>query len=176
MFLLQSGGKGIMNRLIHRNNITLDFYEHKYHSQLEDYGIPAEQLTYTSMPLDAVQKCSIEDDRFPTVILSNDRVVGFFVLHGWEGVKAYSDNRKAILLRGYSINDAFQGKGIATNSLIQLPSFIKTYFPEKNEIILAVNIRNKVAQYVYKKAGFKDKGRRVMGKKGELIILHIDVS
>jgi RimJ/RimL family protein N-acetyltransferase len=69
-------------------------------------------------------------------------------------------------------NSTFQGKGIAKASLLALDAFVKKYFPSKKEIILAVNHKNTVAQHVYKKGGFIDKGIRVMGRKGELFIFN----
>jgi RimJ/RimL family protein N-acetyltransferase len=153
-------------------SVTLDFYKEEYKAKLSDYHLSEEQSRYAPVPLNALLKCEEDSTRDPVVILYNGEPVGFFVLHGWEGVKAYSDNKDAILLRGYSINSKFQGKGIANESLLVLESFVKKEFPSKKEIILAVNHKNKIAQHVYKKGGFVDKGIRVMGRKGELFILH----
>jgi RimJ/RimL family protein N-acetyltransferase len=161
--------------LIQKDIVSLDFYKLEYEPQLKDYYLPEEQQKYTSFPLDAVKKCETDNDRYPIVILKNNIPAGFFVLHGWEGVKAYSNNTEAILLRAYSVNAAYQGKGIASASIQLLPSFVKNRFPSKTEIILAVNHRNEKAQRVYQKSGFIDKGVRVMGRKGELLILHIDL-
>ncbi|MRG86018.1 GNAT family N-acetyltransferase [Salinibacillus xinjiangensis] len=153
-------------------SVTLDFYKEEYKSNLSDYHLSEEQSRYAPVPLKALLQCEEDGTRYPVVILYNGVPAGFFILHGWEGVKAYSDNKDAILLRGYSVNSKFQGKGIAKESLIVLDSFVKREFPSKSEIILAVNHKNKIAQHVYKKGGFVDKGVRVMGRKGELFILH----
>lgn len=169
-------GRTLMtNHIVHKEVVTLDFYKPEYKWQLENYYLPQEQLKYTSLPLDAIAECEKEAGRHPVVILFHHSPAGFFVLHEWEGVKEYSDNRDAILLRAFSVHFSFQGKGIAKQSLMLLPSFVKKHFPNKNEIILAVNHMNKAAQHVYKKSGFKDKGLRVMGKKGELFILHMNL-
>lgn len=153
------------------HTVTLDFYRPEHKSKL-DYRLSEVQLAYTSLPLDAIKKCEEETGRIPIVIFFNGEPAGFFVLHGWGGVKVYSENKRNILVRGYSINPHFQGKGIAKASLSALDSFVQTHFPDKNEIILAVNHGNKAAQHVYKKGGFVDKGKRVMGRKGEQFILH----
>ena len=155
------------------NIVALDFYSSKYKSILEHYFLLEEQVNFTSLPLDAIKQCEQDDDRHPIVILYNHELAGFFVLHGWEGVKEFSTNKEAILLRAYSVNHAYQGKGIAKNSLKLLPAFVKENFPDKKEIILAVNINNKIAQQVYRKCGFKDKGIRAMGRNGELLIYHL---
>lgn len=53
--------------------------------------------------------------------------------------------------------------------------YVREHFPDVNEIILAVNHANIVAQTVYKKGGFVDKGITAMGRKGEMFIYHLDI-
>lgn len=142
---------------------------------MKNYFIPEDQQKYTAHPLDAIMQCEEDRTRFPIVIFYNGLPAGFFVLHGWNGVKEYHDNQKALLIRAYSIQSTFQGKGIAQKSLSLLPDFVKKFFPEVNEIVLAVNHKNTLAQHVYKKGGFTDKGIRAMGSKGQLFIMHMDI-
>ncbi|MET3699032.1 acetyltransferase (GNAT) family protein [Bacillus oleivorans] len=157
---------------IEKDGVKLTFYQEEFKQNLE-YDLPEDQANFTGLPLEALEKCKIEDDRHPVVILYQNKPSGFFVLHGWEGVKLYSDNKDAILVRAYSINPEYQGKGIAKASLALLPSFVKENFPDKNEIILGVNFNNKHAQQVYLKTGFIDKGHRIMGTKGEQFVYHL---
>ncbi|MGP4108620.1 GNAT family N-acetyltransferase [Virgibacillus sp. L01] len=158
-----------------KGTVSLDFYKEEYKSKLSHYHLSKEQIRYAPLPLNAILKCENDNTRYPIVILCNGVPAGFLVLHGWEGVKAYSNNKDAILIRGYSVDTTFQGKGIGKKSLLLLDSFVKKQFPSKREIILAVNHKNTVAQYVYKKGGYIDSGVRVMGRKGELFILHKDL-
>ncbi|SET50640.1 Acetyltransferase (GNAT) domain-containing protein [Salinibacillus kushneri] len=155
-----------------KNSITLDFYKEAYKPKLQNYHLSEEQNRYAPFPMDALLTCKEDSTRCPIVILYQGEPAGFFVLHGWKGVQKYSDNKEAILIRAYSINASYQGKGIATESLRILDSFVKEHFPDKSEIILAVNHQNTNAQHVYQKAGFTDKGLRTMGPKGELYIFH----
>jgi RimJ/RimL family protein N-acetyltransferase len=161
--------------IVEKEIVSLQFYSPEYKGLLENYSLLNEQKRYTAFPLEALRKCENEPDRHPVMILYGDHPAGFFVLHGWDGVKEFSDNENAILLRAYSINSTFQGKGIATDSMRLLPLFIKENFQQKNEIILAVNHANLIAQNVYKKGGFIDKGIRAMGREGEMLILHMDL-
>lgn len=163
------------NSLLPTNTVSLEFYDSRFDEQLNNYYLAEEHLKFTGLPIDNLEKCKLEEDRNAILILSNNEVAGFFVLHGWDGVQQYSDNVEAILLRAYSIDSNFQGKGIAKQSLKLLPSFVKTHFPKRNEIILGVNHKNIAAQHVYLKGGFVDKGHRVMGRKGELFIMHLDL-
>jgi RimJ/RimL family protein N-acetyltransferase len=163
------------NSLLPTNTISLQFYNETYDEQLKNYFLADEHLKFTGLPIDNIEKCKLEVERHSILILSNNDVAGFFVLHGWDGVSQYSDNKNAILLRAYSVDTNFQGKGIAKQSLNLLPSFVKANFPERDEIILGVNHKNIAAQHVYLKSGFIDKGIRVMGRKGELFIMHMDL-
>jgi RimJ/RimL family protein N-acetyltransferase len=157
---------------VEKDVVTLTFFESKYIPLLEGYHLHEEQKRYTAMPLDALKSCELEADRHPVAILYGSQLAGFFVLHGWEGVRAYSDNKDAILLRAYSVSSSFQGKGIGWNSISMLTDFVKEHFPHKQEIILGVNHANIIAQRLYLNAGFIDKGIRVIGRQGEMLILH----
>ncbi|RLQ94196.1 GNAT family N-acetyltransferase [Falsibacillus albus] len=163
-------------QIVKTDIITLEFYHPSFHELLKNYHLSNEQKNFTGMPFDAIAKCERDESRHPILILAGQVPVGFFVLHGWNGVKAYHENERAILLRAYSVEQSYQGRGIAKKSLMLLPDFVKKHFPDKNEIILAVNHGNKPAQNLYKKAGFTDTGKRVMGRKGEQWVLNFNLS
>jgi RimJ/RimL family protein N-acetyltransferase len=156
-----------------KETVSLEFYIPEFKNDLLDYDLLEEQRRFTAFPADALEKCKEDPERHPVVILYDNRPAGFFVLHGWSGVKDYSDNQNAMLLRAYSINLSFQGKGIATKSILLLKHFVKEHFPLVDEIILTVNHSNVMAQNVYKKGGFVDQGRRAMGREGEMYIYHL---
>lgn len=157
---------------VKQSAVTLTFFKSEFLPLLEGYHLHEEQKKYTAMPLEALKSCELDEDRHPIAIFQKSQLTGFFVLHGWEGVKAYSDNKDGILLRAYSISSRFQGMGIGRDTMKFLPSFVKEHFPQKNEIILGVNHTNIIAQQLYLKGGFKDKGIRVMGTQGQMLILH----
>lgn len=158
-----------------KETVSLVFFKPEFKGPLLNYELLEEQRRFTALPADALEKCKEEHDRYPVVILSGSQPAGFFVLHGWEGVKAYSDNKNAMLLRAFSINLPYQGKGIASESILLLQHFVKEHFPSVNEIILAVNHSNFMAQNVYKKGGFVEQGSRAMGREGEMYIYHLDL-
>ncbi|MBM6618571.1 GNAT family N-acetyltransferase [Bacillus suaedaesalsae] len=155
------------------DQITLEFYNEGFREHLQTYDLSEDHSYYTAFSLDAIEMCEQEEDRNPIIIHANGLPVGFFVLHGYNGVKNYTNNENALLLRAYSVRTSFQGKGIAKKSMQILPAFIKEHFRDANEVILAVNKRNVTAQSLYKKSGFNDKGIRVMGIKGELFVYHL---
>ncbi|WP_188454855.1 GNAT family N-acetyltransferase [Virgibacillus oceani] len=151
--------------------IVLDFCSSTYEMELEDYSLPADQLKFTATPKEAITQSKMDGERYPVVILCRNIPIGFLVLHDWNGAKQYTNNRRAILVRAYSIDSRYQGKGYAKQSLKLLTAFVKKHFPNKNEIILAVYHKNTVAQNLYRKSGFTENGTRLMGRKGELIVM-----
>ncbi|WHY78435.1 GNAT family N-acetyltransferase [Neobacillus sp. WH10] len=151
--------------------MQLYFYNEGFRNTIEQYLLTEEQLRFTGTPVDSIKLSCEDSDRHPILAMEEDRLVTFFVLHKNEGVKPYSDNQHAILLRAFSTDSRHQGKGYAYSSLTTLPDFVREHFRETNEIVLAVNLQNEAAQRLYKKCGYIDEGQRRMGKKGELIIM-----
>lgn len=146
-------------------------YEEKFKDKIENYSLSDEQLQYTGTPSIGVDLSKFDLDRHAILAIEDNELVTFFVLHENEGVKPYSENERAILLRTFSTDFHHQGKGYAKQSLLLLPQFVRTQFPHINEISLAVNARNTAAQSLYKKCGFLDEGVKKMGTKGELVIM-----
>nr|WP_251047913.1 GNAT family N-acetyltransferase [Planococcus sp. ISL-109] len=139
------------------------------------YELPADQQEFTSLPQDLIKRDAGNPEKHLVVIRARGEVAGFFELDESSDRKRCSDNPKALLLRGYSVNPKFQGRGIATGSLDALPAFMKEEFTEFNEVVLGVNARNSAAQNLYKKVGFEDTGRRIMGPKGEQLVMCLKV-
>ncbi|CDO04533.1 ribosomal-protein-alanine acetyltransferase [Oceanobacillus picturae] len=150
--------------------VSLQVYSTENKAQMQSYHLTKQQLKYTAHPIDALKKCKEDPSRYPLVILTGIIPAGFFVLHEKIGVRPYSKNPNAILLRAYSVQTAFQGKGIAKSSMELLTLFLAESFPTIDEVVLAVNSANGVAQQLYKKSGFHDTGRRINGKSGEQYI------
>ncbi|WP_373689076.1 GNAT family N-acetyltransferase [Clostridium sp. YIM B02551] len=80
-----------------------------------------------------------------------------------------------MLLRYFSINYPYQGKGYAKKALRLLPSFIKNNFMGINEVLLGVNERNIPAQKLYEKSSFNDTGLRRMGAVGLQYVLSLNL-
>lgn len=147
------------------------FYNEGFKNAIDQYQLNEEQLRFTGDPKDCIKLSNEDSERSSILAMENNHLVTFFVLHINEGVKPYSNNAYAILLRAFSTDFRHQGKGYAKQVLMQLPDFVKENFRGINEIVLAVNVGNEAAQGLYKKCGFIDEGERRMGPKGELIIM-----
>lgn len=144
----------------------LVFYQPGHKAALESFQLPETQKQFTGMPNEML-KIAVEDKhRFPIVIVSSGRPVGFFVLYEGEERFEYSDHANSLVLRAFSINYNDQGNGYAKAALMQLKEFVDKHFPEVDEIALAVNLQNLSARHVYLRCGFKDEGRTKMGRNG----------
>lgn len=150
-------------------------YYDKYMDSLRDYKLPAEQYQFTSYPVEVLNQSSHDQDQFPVLILYEGQAVGFFCLHKGKRVAEITTNNNSLLLTSFSINYKFQKKGYAKQALSYLADFIKDQFSEIDEVILVVNMKNIPAQTLYKVSGFKDLGGRRMGKKGEQMVLHLEI-
>lgn len=156
--------------MIRKSEVTLHCHTKK---TTVSYELPKEQQEFTMLPQDLIKRDAANPEKHLVVIRARGEVAGFFELDESGDRKRYSDNPKVLLLRGYSVNPKFQGRGIATGSLEALPAFMKEEFPDFDEVVLGVNARNLAAQNLYKKAGFEDTGRRVMGRKGEQFAMRL---
>lgn len=151
--------------------MTLKFYEDKAHSLVEQYTITEEQLRYTKSPKASIELAKEDDSRHAVLALDGDKLVTFFVLHEKEGVKPYSSNEQALLIRSFSTDYHEQGKGYAKATLQLLPDFVRQHFPLINELVLGVNIPNISAQALYIKCGFVDEGKQAIGFGEELKVM-----
>ncbi|MGG1685086.1 GNAT family N-acetyltransferase [Pseudalkalibacillus sp. NRS-1564] len=160
---------------VKEENIYLVKAEKDHISALKSFTLDERQLAFTSMPVPAYEKCQIDHDRFPVVIMEKDQPVGFFVLDRGDDTFSYSDNTKAVLLRAYSINRPEQGRGIAKASLQLLEQFVKRHFPNCHEIVLGVNEDNEAAKKIYLGAGFIHTNKKKNGRSGPQAILKYPV-
>lgn len=151
--------------------MKLHFYQPEFDIHIETYLLTDEQLQFTGIPKESIEFSKAEDNHYPILALENDLLVTFFALHTCEGVEPYSANANAILLRTFSTDFHQQRKGYAQKAILLIPEFVSEHFVGINEIILAVNVRNEPAKALYTKCGFVDRGVRVMGSRGELIVL-----
>ncbi|MFJ7914380.1 MULTISPECIES: GNAT family N-acetyltransferase [unclassified Lysinibacillus] len=151
--------------------MRLKFYEEKDDHLIERYTITEEQLRYTMSPKESIELVKQDKNRHAVLVLDEDRLVTFFVLHEHEGVKPYSSNEQAVLIRAFSTDYYEQGKGYAKAALQLLPDFVLTHFPYINELVLGVNLPNTAAQSLYKKCGFVDEGRLAKGFRAEIKVM-----
>ncbi|MGF9966957.1 GNAT family N-acetyltransferase [Bacillus rhizoplanae] len=156
-------------------SIQLIPYTEKFKESLQAFTLPEEQVQFTSHPIELLDKAEQDLTRNPIVILANDKPVGIFALQSGSRVQEYTNKENSLLLVSFSINYTEQGKGYAKQALYQLPNYVDTYFPNIEEIVLAVNERNISAQKLYTTVGFEDRGNRRIGPIGPQFVLYLSL-
>ncbi|MHC5247267.1 GNAT family N-acetyltransferase [Enterococcus sp. LJL90] len=139
--------------------------------KIADYHLPPEQLIFSGLPLDAIEKAAADDSRLPVFLEDQGNFPTFMILHGWPGPQIYTDNQHAVLLRSYSTDSRFQGQGYADASLKLLPAFTKEHFPTAEELILGVNSKNSKAIKLYQKHGFTETLPPLTTEYGQLLLM-----
>ena len=104
----------------------------------------------------------------PHLILSDNKVVGFFILD-----TRYSENydfcpERSLGVRGFLIDCHHQGQGVAKQALRQLPTYVAANYPEFQQVYSTVNCRNLPAYHCYLKCGFQDSGELYLGRQSAL--------
>ncbi|WP_203331993.1 GNAT family N-acetyltransferase [Planococcus beigongshangi] len=154
--------------MINKNEISLSLYNPKISVQ---YELPREQLEFSGLPQDIIKRDRENPLKHFVIINVRNEVAGFLELDESDDRERYSNNPAALLLRGFSVNPKYQGRGIATGSIYALQDFIRREFPDFDEVVLGVNARNKPAKRLFEKVGFEDTGRRFMRTSGEQIVM-----
>ncbi len=104
-------------------------------------------------------------------VLCDEKPVGFFVLDSGIDKLALTNNPASILVRSFSINPAYQGRGIGSEAMQLAAQFVKAQLPTITEIVLSVNFKNHNAYRAYLKAGYVDTNKTITGQMGGQNIL-----
>ena len=155
--------------------ISLEFYKSDNFTDL-NYQLSKIQMEFTATvdsALERIGERKLKQDflAHPISIFNDEKPIGFFVLDLGKDKFGLTENENSILIRSFSVNPKFQGKGIGKNAMFLVTEFIKNNFSEVNEIVLSVNERNDLAFQIYLKAGFQFFGKTREGRSGPQKIL-----
>ncbi|WP_333661891.1 GNAT family N-acetyltransferase [Chishuiella changwenlii] len=153
--------------------LQLRFYEQKHYNDLVNYSLPEEQLYFTALPLQVFERLEQREDDFAkaVTILLDEKPIGFFVLDFGEDKMDLTNNANSLLLRSLSINPKYQGEGYGKSAMLLMDSFVKEHYPIVEELVLAVNFKNKSAYNLYLKVGYIDDGSVREMEKGKQHLL-----
>lgn len=152
--------------------ITLVPYDPSHFASL-NYQLNNEQAQFT-MSIEACihQRKDLEDPGKSIIVARlGETPIGFFILDQGADKLQLTANRNAVLIRSYSINPGYQGKGYGKKVMELLTGYVKEQYPAANELVLSVNLENEHARQVYLKAGFSDTGRQITGIRGPQYVL-----
>lgn len=151
--------------------VTLKFYDESHYEDLERYVLTEAHEYYSAAPLDALKSCEKIDERRLVLIIQRRQVAGVFILQSGDIVQKYTSNFDALVMFSYSVDSTKQGRGVATSSFRELDAFVNEHYDNVEEVALGVNVKNKIAQHVYKKGGFTATGDTFIGPLGRQIIM-----
>lgn len=137
--------------------------------RIQQYLLTEDQLLYTASPREVIK---IDDsERHPILAMDDDLFVTFFVLHEGQGPLAFLGTTDDMLLRSFSTDVRYEGRGYATKVLEKIPNYVQEHFPHIKRIILALDEGNDRAQSLYLKNGYTDTELRMPGRTANLHIL-----
>lgn len=131
---------------------------------------------FARSPREALENHGGDKNYFPILCMEGEKLLGFFLLYDGDNKEDYTDNKKSLVFKGFSIDTRHQGKGYGKDAILGLKDFAKLNFPNRESIVLGVNEKNMGARELYIKCGFRDTGRKYEGKKGWQNILELDLS
>src|SRR4029077_13269868 len=81
-----------------------------------------------------------------------------------------------VLLRGFYLDAAAQGRGLGPAAIPQIPGLVRRLWPGVDHLTLTVNVTNVRAREAYLAAGFRDVGERYTGgSAGPQHVLHLTI-
>lgn len=142
--------------------IFLKSYNQSHYDELIKFDLPQNQINFTALPAHAIEQMNKRVDREnlkAVTIILKDKPIGFFVLDYGKDKLELTDNINSLLLRSLSMNPLYQGKGYGKKAMYLLDEFIKCNYTDIEELVLAVNFKNKLAYQLYLKVGYEDNGK-----------------
>ncbi len=153
--------------------LSLTSYTSSHFAPLS-YRLNEEQSKFTTSIDQCInQRRDLEDpDKCIVSILADETPIGFFILDKGVDRMELTDNPKSLLIRSYSINPEYQGKGYGKYVMASVETYVrKQYNNSIDELVLSVNIQNERAYHIYLKAGFEYTGRQIDGIRGAQYVL-----
>lgn len=137
-----------------------------------DYQLPVEQSKFTS----TIYQCKKDDvfidfQKIVVSVIYNEFPIGFFILEKGNDKLKLTDNKTSIMLRSFSINPLYQGKGLGKKTMLLIIDYVQKNFKNIDEIALSVNIKNKNAYHTYLNSGFTDTQKYINGVMGKQHVL-----
>ncbi|CAH0537685.1 GNAT family N-acetyltransferase [Vibrio marisflavi] len=134
--------------------IKIEQLTNSYVESVRNIKLAAEQITFSGTPEEFLLDTSETTDLH--VIKYDEAVVGFFKLD-----LNYSSNHSfchenSIGLRAFALDMRQQGKGIGTQAVKALGSYLQANYSGYHSIYLTVNCKNPKAISCYQKGGFED--------------------
>jgi RimJ/RimL family protein N-acetyltransferase len=141
-------------------------------ADLAGLGILPEQGGFSKSPAEVLAKSEGDPSRQTFAILVDEgyggpTVVGVGVLQAdTADAQVWPSQGPHVVLRGFSIDFRYQGRGIGAAAVSQAVALAECRFPGAEAVVLTVHVDNVAGQRAYERSGFWMAGRRVRGRAG----------
>lgn len=121
------------------------------------------QIVFSGTTETTLPEAEADPARTPFAVVAGGRVVGFGVLDR-DGIlrDLVDDTHRAVLLRGFYLGAAHQGRGWGTAAARAVPALAASVHPGVELVVLTVNDTNTAARRAYAAAGFVETGTRYL--------------
>lgn len=127
-------------------------------------GIGAEQAQFAGKMPELLYEAEEAAESEALAVVVDSQVVGYYRLDFAPGAVALRNfGRPAVGLRGFMIDERWQGRGIGKAAMHAMTDDLRARHPEIRLLALSVNIQNPGARRVYLRAGFADHGELYLG-------------
>lgn len=144
-------------------------YSREYASFIHRYQLTNDDLRFTKLPPEAMESSD------PTInhilVMDQGQLVTFFSLDEKKDMEPFAAYSEALVIRSFSTDTRFQGRGYGQEVFRLLPAFMEQHFPAFTELVLAVNTENEAGQALYEKCGFMDTLQCARGRSGTVNIM-----
>ncbi|SKC07387.1 GNAT family N-acetyltransferase [Luteibacter sp. 22Crub2.1] len=120
-----------------------------------DVAVHPAQLPFVGRTVDSMADAAVCPGSEALALLVEDDVVGYVRID--RRAVALGDHPLvdgAVALRSFMIDARWQGKGLGRRALDGIQAYVEGRHPDKERILLMVNVRNEAAVHVYRSAGY----------------------
>ncbi|MDW6001583.1 GNAT family N-acetyltransferase [Vibrio mangrovi] len=126
----------------------------KHQSEIELLSVNAQQRAFVGTMEEIL--VNISDWVHPHVVISEQQVIGFFLVDTRYSLNVDFCQPDDIGIRAFFIDSRQQGKGYGKLAVSLLKPYLQRQYPMHHQVYLTVNCRNKIAFHCYEAGGFKD--------------------
>lgn len=127
-------------------------------------AVQPDQLPFVGRTADSLADVAVCQGSEALALLLEDVVIGYVRID--RRATALGDHplaEGAVALRSLMIDAKRQGEGIGRRALDAIHAWVAGRHPDRERILLTVNVRNEVAVQVYRRAGYRDDGELYHG-------------
>jgi len=123
-----------------------------------------EQLPFVGRIEDSLADVAVCPGSEALALIVDDVVVGYVRID--RRATALGDHplaEGAVALRSFMIDASRQGEGLGERALDAIHAYVAGRHPDRERILLTVNVRNEAAVHVYRRTGYRDSGELYHG-------------